>query len=102
MVAGRQQVARLIQGGTRTAYSTIFRQGSSADPGGTGPAEAFAIMSSRHLRSFGLVTALAIAAGSAFVHCASPTEADEELTEDQITGVNNALGLGLRYDDKSG
>lgn len=59
-------------------------------------------MPSRHFRSFGLVAALAIAAGSALVHCAAPTEEDEDLTEDQITGVNNALGLGLRYEDKSG
>jgi hypothetical protein len=59
-------------------------------------------MSSSHLRSLGLVAALAVAAGSAFVHCAAPTEEDENLTEDQITGVNNALGLGLRYEEKSG
>ena len=59
-------------------------------------------MSSSHLRSLGLVAALAVAAGSAFVHCAAPTEEDEDLTEDQITGVNNALGLGLRYEEKSG
>src|ERR1700682_4515619 len=65
-------------------------------------AEALAIMPSRHFRSFGLVAALAIAAGSALVHCAAPAAEDEELSEDQITGVNNALGLGLRYEEKSG
>ncbi|MBX3193136.1 MAG: hypothetical protein KF819_39495 [Labilithrix sp.] len=59
-------------------------------------------MPSRHFRSFGLVAALAVAAGSAFIHCSAPEEEDEELTEDAITGVNNALGLGLRYDDKTG
>ena len=59
-------------------------------------------MSSSNLRSLGLVAALAVAAGSAFLHCAAPTEEDEDLTEDQITGVNNALGLGLRYEEKSG
>lgn len=59
-------------------------------------------MPSRHFRSFGLVAALAVAAGSALIHCAAPTEEDEDLSEDQITGVNNALGLGLRYEEKSG
>lgn len=59
-------------------------------------------MPSRHLRSFGLVAALAVAAGSALLHCSAPVEEDEELSEDQITGVNNALGLGLRYEEKSG
>jgi len=59
-------------------------------------------MPSRHFRSFGLVAALAVAAGAALVHCAAPEEEDEALSEDQVTGVNNALGLGLRYDDKSG
>jgi hypothetical protein len=65
-------------------------------------AEALAIMPSRHFRSFGLVAALAIAAGSALLHCAAPAAEDEELSEDQITGVSNALGLGLRYEEKSG
>jgi len=60
-------------------------------------------MPSRHFRSFGLVAALAVAAGSALIHCAAPTaEEDEDLSEDQITGVNNTLGLGLRYEEKSG
>ena len=56
----------------------------------------------RHLRSLGLLTALAIAPALALVHCAAPVEDDEALTEDQITGVNNALGLALRYDDVTG
>ena len=59
-------------------------------------------MSLRHLRSFGLVAALAMGAGSAFLHCAPAEEAEPEPSEDEITGVNNALGLGLRYDQKSG
>jgi hypothetical protein len=59
-------------------------------------------MSLRHLRSLGLVTALAFAAGSAFIHCAAPEEEEKELSEDEITGVNNALGLGLRYEEKTG
>ena len=59
-------------------------------------------MSSSHLRSLGLVAALAVAAGSALLHCAAPAEEEQDLTEDQITGVNNALGLGLRYEEKSG
>lgn len=59
-------------------------------------------MPSRHLRSLGLVAVLAASAGSAFLHCSAPAEEEEELTEDQITGVNNALGLGLRYEEKSG
>ena len=65
-------------------------------------AEAPPIMPSRHFRSFGLVAALAFAAGSALIHCSAPVEEDEELSEDQINGVNNALGLGLRYEEKSG
>lgn len=59
-------------------------------------------MPSRHFRSFGLVAALAVAAASALVHCAAPAEEDEDLSEDAYTGVNNTLGLGLRYSDKSG
>jgi hypothetical protein len=59
-------------------------------------------MPSRHFRSFGLVAALALAAGSALIHCAAPTEDDDDLSEDAVTGVNNALGLGLRYEEKSG
>jgi len=56
----------------------------------------------RHLRSLGLLAALAIAPALALVHCAAPVEEDEDLTEDQITGVNNALGLALRYEEASG
>jgi len=41
-------------------------------------------------------------AGSAFLHCAPAEEAEAEPSEDEITGVNNALGLGLRYDEKTG
>ena len=55
-----------------------------------------------HLRSLGLLWALTAAAGAAFVHCAAFESEDEELTEDQITGVNNALGLSLRYEESSG
>jgi hypothetical protein len=61
-------------------------------------------MSSRYLRSLGLVAALAVAAGSALIHCSAPEadDADADPSEDAITGVNNALGLGLRYIEKSG
>lgn len=59
-------------------------------------------MPSRHFRTLGLVAAVAVAAASALVHCAAPQEEDEELTEDAVTGVNNALGLGLRFDEKTG
>ena len=48
------------------------------------------------------MAALAVGAGSALVHCSAPPEDEAELTEDQITGVNNALGLGLRYESGSG
>jgi hypothetical protein len=58
-------------------------------------------MSSGTLRSLGLVAALGLGAGSALLHCASPEEEEEAFTEDQVTGVNNKLGLGLRYDDKT-
>ena len=60
-------------------------------------------MPSRHLRSIGLVAALAVAAGSALIHCAAPADdSDADLSADAVTGVNNALGLGLRYEEKSG
>jgi hypothetical protein len=59
-------------------------------------------MTSRHFRSVGLVAALVVAAGSALIHCAAPADEEADLSEDQITGVNNALGLGLRYEEKSG
>jgi hypothetical protein len=59
-------------------------------------------MTSRHLRSLGLVAALVVAAGSSLIHCAAPADEEADLSEDQITGVNNALGLGLRYEEKSG
>jgi len=61
------------------------------------------MLPSRHFRSLGLLAALTLAATSALVHCAAPEEEEEgEASEDAITGVHNALGLGLRYDDKSG
>ena len=59
-------------------------------------------MTSRHFRSVGLVAALVVAAGSALIHCAAPADEEADLSEDQITGVGNALGLGLRYEEKSG
>ncbi|MCA9591123.1 MAG: hypothetical protein KC657_37755 [Myxococcales bacterium] len=59
-------------------------------------------MNSSASRSIALLLALAAAAGGALVHCAAPAQEEEELTEDEITGVNNKLGLGLRFDEKSG
>ncbi len=50
-----------------------------------------------------LLASLAAACSSAFlVNCAAPEEDEEELTEDAVTGVNNALGLGLVYDNPTG
>ncbi len=60
-------------------------------------------MRSRPYLSFGLLASLALATGAAMVHCApAADDEDADLSEDQITGVNNALGLGLRYDEKTG
>lgn len=59
-------------------------------------------MKSLPVRSLVLLCALAASAGGALLHCAAPTEEDEPLSEDEITGVNNKLGLGLRYDAKAG
>ena len=51
--------------------------------------------------SLGLVVALASAAlAPVLVNCSSSE--DDSPSEDDVVGVNNALGLGLRYDDKSG
>ncbi len=47
-----------------------------------------------------LCSLLAAGSGAALLNCAAPdAEEDEALTEDDITGVNNTLGLSLVYDD---
>src|SRR5688572_14164293 len=45
----------------------------------------------------------AIASGSALANCAAESEEaeDEVLSEDEITGANNAMGLKLVYDEDS-
>ncbi len=62
-------------------------------------------MSLLNLRSAGLLAILA-AAGAAplLVNCSASEEAtdDDPVNEDAVTGVNNPLGLALRYDDKTG
>jgi hypothetical protein len=53
-------------------------------------------------RSFGLLAALALAASVPMLaHCAA-TDAEPEGSEDDIVGPSNAMGLGLRYDERSG
>jgi cytochrome c553 len=39
---------------------------------------------------------------AALINCAAPGEEDVAPSEEAVTGVNNALGLGLRFDDRSG
>ncbi len=58
----------------------------------------------KKLLSLLLLSAVGVATSAALVNCASPAEEEEEESpsEDAITGVNNTLGLGLRYDEKSG
>jgi hypothetical protein len=60
----------------------------------------------RNLRSLGLLIVLGAAATAPIlVNCSSPSEEDEgdqPLSEDAVTGVNNVLGLGLRYTEKEG
>lgn len=55
-------------------------------------------------RSIGLLIALAAAAAtSMLVNCSAvEKDADEPLSEDAVTGVNNPLGLALRYDAEAG
>jgi hypothetical protein len=57
-----------------------------------------------NVRSVVLLAALGVASSAALINCKSAAEEEEEtpLSEDAITGVNNALGLGLRYDEKTG
>lgn len=58
---------------------------------------------SRRVRSFGLLLSLC-AAGSAaaLANCSAPAEEEQALSADAVTGVNNALGLSLVYDEESG
>ncbi len=60
-------------------------------------------MNLRNLRSFGLLAALAAAAAVPLLaNCASPeSEEEEEEGEGALTGVDNKLGLGLSYDEKT-
>lgn len=59
-------------------------------------------MNVRKMRSIGLFVALATAAAAPFVACAAPEEDEGELSEDAVTGVNNPLGLALKYDAETG
>ena len=45
------------------------------------------------------VAAAATAAG--LINCAAPEEEEAAPSEEAVTGVNNPLGLGLRFDDKT-
>ena len=58
----------------------------------------------KKLLSLLLLTAVGLATSAALVNCKSAVEEEEEESpsEDAITGVNNTLGLGLRYDEKTG
>jgi hypothetical protein len=54
-------------------------------------------------RSLALAIALASAAlAPGLMHCGSSTPEDEEVSEDDVVGINNVLGLGVRYDEKTG
>jgi hypothetical protein len=54
-------------------------------------------------RALSLLGILAFSAAVPFLaHCASTTDEEPEGSEDDIVGVNNTMGLGLRYDDRSG
>ncbi len=60
-------------------------------------------MNLRSVRSLGLSIALCTAAAGPFLaNCAAPEEMEEELSEDAVTGVRNALGLGLTFDAETG
>lgn len=54
------------------------------------------------LRTLTLFAALCASSVAALVHCAAPPEEEQDLSEDHVTGVSNALGLGLRYDETKG
>ncbi len=55
-------------------------------------------------RSSLLILGLLVVAGSGSVllNCAPTPDAEPPQTEDEVTGVNNTLGLGLVYDDQTG
>ncbi len=54
------------------------------------------------LRTFGLFAAIGVAAAGSLINCAAPqADADPPVGEDAI-GVDNKLGLGLRYDEATG
>jgi hypothetical protein len=58
-------------------------------------------MNTSRLRSFSLFAALLGASSSAFfLHCGSDDGGSADEASEDITGVNNSLGLGLRYDEK--
>ncbi len=53
------------------------------------------------LGTFGLFTALGVGLASSLVNCAAP-QADDPPVGDEALGVDNKLGLGLRYDEATG
>ena len=49
-----------------------------------------------------LLSIVAAASGALLVNCSAAAEEDEALSEDEVVGVNNTLGLGLAYDELTG
>src|SRR5690348_3262471 len=53
--------------------------------------------------SLGLCVFFAVAGSAALVNCAAlADDKGAELSEDQLTGIHNALGLGVRYVEETG
>lgn len=48
-----------------------------------------------------LLSVAGAATAAALVNCAAPAEEEAAPSEEAVTGVNNPLGLGLRFDDKT-
>ncbi|CAN5854367.1 hypothetical protein BH11MYX4_BH11MYX4_26480 [soil metagenome] len=48
-----------------------------------------------------LLSVAGAATAAALVNCAAPEEEETAPTDGAVTGVNNALGLGLRFDEKT-
>ncbi len=61
------------------------------------------IRSSFHARSFGLLSiVVGAAAGPLLVNCTQEEAEEDTLSEDAVTGIDNPLGLGLRFDEATG